>query len=277
MQKEKTKKIEEIKDDISQNLQKIFKNYKISLRDEIVFITGVLIILIDDKVVNRYLIEVEMPDFKNNHYPIVKEIGGKIPHFASRHVNKSGTSCLFYPDDFKKHYQRDTRLSEFIKGPIFTYFVAQTYYDIENRWIFEEWEHNDFGAYEYYSEKFNTKNFQTIINFIKFILEEKHIKKGEVCLCDSEKRFRNCHYSDLLKIRSDVPKLLLKLSLKRVERFYADIKTKVENENVLKKAVSQSKDREKIDFSTQWYNVNSFSAIQGYFTTKFPPKINKQL
>ncbi|MDP2763137.1 MAG: hypothetical protein Q8O27_01315, partial [Enterobacteriaceae bacterium] len=91
--------VEKIKKDIENNLENIFPNYKISIDNERILISGVLILLVGDKIIDRYLIEIEIPDMKKSYYPAVKEIGNKIPRIADRHINIGGTTCLFYPDN----------------------------------------------------------------------------------------------------------------------------------------------------------------------------------
>jgi len=264
--------IKRIESDIKDNLVNIFPNYKLTLRNKSLLISGVLILLVDNKIIDRYLIEIEMPDMETRFYPVVKEIGNKIPKIADRHINSNGTTCLFYPDNYKKYYNRKTKLSEFIKGPIFTYFIAQSYFEITGVWVFGELNHNEFGAYEFYSQKLGVKDPQAITIFLNFLLEKHNIKKNSFCVCGSLKKFKNCHYRKLIKIKREVPSVMIENSVKKIVKFANGMKDYINGQNKLKEAIAQIK-KNNDPFKKIFYNENSATKLLHFIGTKFPPKI----
>lgn len=264
--------VEKIKKDIKDNLGNIFPNCKISINGKRIVISGVLILLVEDKIIDRYLIEIEMPDMKKIYYPVVKEIGNKIPRIADRHINIGGTTCLFYPDNYKKYYNQKTKLSEFIKGPVFTYFIAQTYFEITGIWIFGELNHNEIGAYEFYSQKFKIKDPQTIVIFLNFLLKKFSIKKNQFCACGNLKKFKNCHYRKLVKIKREVPLVMIENSVKKIAKFVDGLKNYADNQRKFNQVIAYIR-KDKNLLSNIFYNEKSVGRLLSFFEKKFPPRI----
>jgi len=264
-------KIEKIKKDLDENLKKEFLNYRITAKNDKIFISGVLLLFIQDETVGRYFIEIEMPDMKNTFYPVIREKGGKIPLIGERHVNKNGTSCLFYPDDFKKYYKPNSELSKFVKGPVFTYFVAQVYFELTGRWLFGQMRHNADGCYDYYSQKLKVSDHNVIIFFLCFLLKKCVIQKNEYCPCGSLKKFRKCHYHKLIKIEHCVPKAMLENSLTRMLSYVDELKTRQERLK-FKRELNLIISKSLAENNTLWYNINSISRLISNLNYK--PKSN---
>jgi hypothetical protein len=153
--------------------------------------------------IDRYTIEVELlPDYPKS-IPLVREVDGRIPRIASRHINADGTACLFVPDERWRHYPESASIVDFIGGPVHQFFLGQSYFEITGQWLFGQRSHGIVGLLEYYAEILETKKFKVIYNFISY-LSKPQIKGHWPCYCQSGKRLRNCHLKKVFEYRSKI-------------------------------------------------------------------------
>jgi hypothetical protein len=183
-----------------------------------VYIRGVLPIrdLTTGEEIDRYLIEIELPNDYPKGVPVVREKGGRIPRIIDRHIYENdGTCCLFVLDEQWKHYPEGATLVEFINGPVYQYFLSQSYFELTGKWLFGERGHGIVGILEYYSEELGTNDPKFILGFLDY-LSLKVVKGHWDCFCGSGKRLRHCLFSKLLEMRGKIPPLIAQSSLANV-------------------------------------------------------------
>lgn len=106
---------------------------------------------------------------------------------------------------------KKTTLIDFIRGPIYDFFVSQTYFDLTRKgfgkgvWLYGERGHGIVGRLEFYQEQLAVKDGKYIGKALEYILK-KDLKGHWDCYCGSGKRLRDCHYINLQVIRDFVPR-----------------------------------------------------------------------
>lgn len=171
--------------------------------DQIVFLNGTLQITDAQGVFTYFLVEIELlPEFPEA-LPIVREVAGRIPRIADRHMLPGGTACLHVQEDWYYAHPDGYTLLEFLDGPVLSFFVGQTCVEHGKPWPYGERAHGVQGILECYSDLTGAKDFATISRFMR-ALTQKELKGHHSCPCGSRKKLRNCH-KNLLEVRSRIP------------------------------------------------------------------------
>lgn len=170
------------------------------------------------KVIDEFTIEIELPKTYPKGLPAIRELNGRIPKIADRHVYPSnGTLCLFLPDEKWKHYPDGTSVVDFMRGPVSSYLFGQLYYEQEGKFPGGERSHGAKGILEFYSEILQTDNSEVIKTFIVY-LSRKEAKGHWPCYCKSGKKIRNCHFSQLIEYRDKIESQVATISLAHLVR-----------------------------------------------------------
>jgi hypothetical protein len=174
--------------------------------NDCILIRGSFPLIHDGVALDRYLIEIELPQDYPASVPIVREVGGQIPRTIDYHiVNDTGQACLFLPDERWRVYPRGTRLVEFLSGPMRNFFLGQSLVRRGQPWPFGQWGHGAQGVYEYYTDLLGTDDLDVILKYLEWLAKER-IKGHWSCPCGSGKRVRNCHFSKLQDLRAKIPR-----------------------------------------------------------------------
>lgn len=171
-----------------------------------ILIRGGLPLTHEGVTLDRYLIEIELPQDYPESIPTVREVGGQIPRTVDYHiVNDKGQACLFLPDERWKVCPPGTSLLEFLNGPVRNFFLGQSLVRRGQPWPFGQWGHGARGVHEFYTEIFGTDDLATIRTYLEY-LTKKRIKGHWSCPCGSGKRLRNCHFSELQDLQAKIPR-----------------------------------------------------------------------
>ncbi len=176
-------------------------------------IIGPLDIRTKNKILTSYTVEIEVPVTFPKKIPRVREISGKIPKIADRHMFANGHMCLFLEDESWKYVHKNSTISKFIKDVVEPFLFWQSYYDIHGKEPFSGRSHGAEGVYEYYYEVLKSEDKYLICKFLEH-LSLKHLKSHYQCFCGSGKQIRNCHINLLKDNRSKTSKKIARKSLK---------------------------------------------------------------
>jgi hypothetical protein len=64
-----------------------FPNLYLAHEGDIVFVRGSFAVMFEGRVSDRYSIELQLPRDHPKSLPLVREVGGRIPHHNDRHIN----------------------------------------------------------------------------------------------------------------------------------------------------------------------------------------------
>lgn len=191
--------------EIQQQLRSEFRTLRLSQQDGVAYVRGALPINGDDgSELARFQIEIKLQENFPESVPIVWETGGHVPRHLDRHVYADGSACLFVGDESWRFWNKKTSLIDFIKGPIYQYFLGQIYYEEHHTWPFGERSHSELGVAEYYFEELGTANLFVVYRFLE-LLAAKTIDTNSLCYCGSLRSLRNCHQWKLSDLRSKIP------------------------------------------------------------------------
>ena len=169
----------------------------------------------DGEVLDRFLIQVEFPDGVAR-LPVIREIGGRIPRTAERHVFAGGAICTEVPE--LTLLRGDYSLLSYLEGPVRNYFLGQTLVERGEPWPFGERAHNKPGLVDAYAEILGVSGEPAVRRYLD-LLGHKKIKGHWPCPCGSGRRLRDCHDADVRKLRATVPIRIARQAVDRLNRY----------------------------------------------------------
>ncbi len=186
---------------IVREVKAVYRNLYFSTQDDIVYLKGSFPISDGERVIDRYQIEVEFPlDFPDS-LPIVRELGGRIPRNADRHIFKQDDAlCLFVADEASWVCPDRSDFLGFLDGPVRNFLISQTVFDLTGKWPFGQRSHGAKGLFEFYAEKLAASDVQVVLKLMD-LMRKKEIKGHWPCPCGSGKRLRDCHYRIVREFR----------------------------------------------------------------------------
>lgn len=179
-----------------------YPNLHFSVRENQVFLTGSFPIEHEGQIIDHYAIEIEFPQTYPKGIPLVREVGGRIPRTPDRHIYATEDVCLFLPLEVSSAYPEGTSLLAFLNGPVQSFFVGQSIFELTGEWPFGQRSHGDEGYAEYVTEVTGVKDKDAIYRFI-LAMQKDEIKGYWDCPCGSGKKLRNCHLQQVLKLHRD--------------------------------------------------------------------------
>lgn len=184
------------------------------VEDQTAFLRGTFHVLREGSVVDRYEVEVEFPHNYPEERPIVRETDERIPCVPDRHVFKSGRACLFLDDEYEYRYPGGMSFRDFLDGAMMSYFLCQSYYELEGEWPLDDRGHHFKGVIEFYSEIVGTDNVGVIYNYLDYI--ERGAKGHWDCPCGSGNRVRDCHQELMWRLKDRISEESARRSKKRL-------------------------------------------------------------
>ncbi len=199
-------------------LETEFPYLHFGVSDSYTVLTGELPLVLDSRVVDSFTIEVMVPpEGSRRTVPIVRELGGRIPWIADRHVCSDGRACLFVEAEYWFRHPDGLDLVEFLRGPVTSYFVGQLSYEQENRWPFGERSHGAAGVIELYTPLIGSRDPRVIKRFVEVVVAKK-VRTTWRCPCGSGHRLSDCHGDVVRKLRGRIKRSAAATSLFYLER-----------------------------------------------------------
>jgi hypothetical protein len=187
---------------LQQEIATAYPYLRFVVRNDTVILSGRYQLIDGIEMVDSFLIEIVFPQRYPKGIPSVYEVGGRIPRTADRHMYSSGEACLFLPHQLADIVPQGSGFLDFLNGPVKSFFVSQSYYELTGQWLFGEWPHGEKAIYEFYAPLLKTEDRSTIAKYIELI-SRKEIKGHWLCPCGSGKLLRHCHYDVVNRLHKD--------------------------------------------------------------------------
>lgn len=169
---------------------------------------GVLILYDNEhEVIDEYSVEIDLKPFPNE-FPIVKEVGERIPRKDDRHVYQNGACCLTTKPKEQILIRKFIKtIPQFIDEIVVKFFLNNSYFEYSGEYKNGAYSHGIIGILESYADIANIKNVALLEYILKARLINYKFERNEKCFCNSGKKFKNCHirqYADLQLIDKDL-------------------------------------------------------------------------
>lgn len=194
----------------------VYPHLHFFIQRRVVFVAGSFPLIHDNIEIDRYQIEIELPDNYPGGIPRVREIGRRIPITADRHMYNDGTACLFVIEDWLITNPNGTNLLTFLNGPVRNFFIGQSLVEAGEEWPFGQRSHGIEGILECYAELVGSDSLRVAYKYLE-ILSKKKIKGHWWCPCGSGSKIRDCHKQIIEDMRQRIPHQVSRKSWKRVQ------------------------------------------------------------
>jgi len=172
-----------------------------------IIVKGTFPIVSNGRVLDRYSVEIEIPPDYPRSWPIVREVGGRIPRTSDCHINPDGSACLFLPDEASIKLPKDLSFRNFLDGPVRNFFIGQSLVELNQPWPSGERPHGAAGILEFYRELLGTQDLAIVRKYLEY-LGKKEIKGHWPCPCGSGRKLRKCHRAQVYALREKITPIL---------------------------------------------------------------------
>jgi hypothetical protein len=144
-------------------------------------------------VIDIYEIEIHYRDGYPYRFPMVFEVGGKIPKNVDWHIFENiGNCCIkVFPEEILICKSGIT-LTKFIEEQVVPYFYNQTFRR-ENGYFLKERAHGIQGWLEFFADTLKTRNIVNMVHALELVLKRPEFHRTSYCFCGSGKKYRKCH------------------------------------------------------------------------------------
>jgi hypothetical protein len=153
-----------------------------------------------------YQISIDITPFPSS-FPIVKELGERIPRKADRHLYSDASCCLTTKAKEQLLLKKNKTLDVFIADIVIPFFQNNLYFEINKTYIKGDYKHGIFGVFEAYQEIANITDLRLLLDFLLDRIIRKKYHRNDLCFCNSGLKFKKCHqqnYNDLLLIDKEI-------------------------------------------------------------------------
>jgi hypothetical protein len=165
---------------------------------------------------DRFSVSIELRADYPESLPVVRETGGRIPWKADFHVEEAdGAACVLIPDDRWRSFPQGAPFRQFLDGPVYDYFLAQSLVALGEPWPFGQWSHGGAGLLEYYRELLQTTDDLTVARFV-YVLAQPLLNRRCDCPCGSTRKLRDCCLVNVLGLRGKIPWPVVSASAKKM-------------------------------------------------------------
>lgn len=200
-------------------LQRLQPELSSSLVEGSIGISGNLICSGDEGPFDAFEISALLPIGFPMVEPFVWETGGRIPRMAERHIYpRPGNCCLCVWEEWLWG-KPDVDFEDFLVGPLHSYFVSQSIFEMTEEWPFGERDHDKKGLDQALAEMLSDVP-NVLVDRALAILSQPKMKGHARCPCGSGLRLRDCHYHELVSARQKLPPLSWK-KLKGRRKLYS--------------------------------------------------------
>lgn len=128
-------------------------------------------------------------------FPTVYETGGRIPMKMSRHMYTDTGSCCFTTGAKSKVLLKTkiTTLLKFIDEIVIRYFENNSYYEINDKYCYDEYDHGSLGIVQSYQDILGITDIKSIARLMIQRLQNKKLRIKDVCYCNSRQNLKKCN------------------------------------------------------------------------------------
>lgn len=154
-----------------------------------------------------YQVNINITSFPH-YFPIVKEVGERIPFNIDRHKYSNASCCLTTKAKEQLLLKKKIKsLDDFIKGIVIPFFQNNSYFEINKKYINGDYSHGINGVLEAYQEITNISDIQLLLDFLNARIVGKKFRRNDLCFCKNGAKFKKCHlpyYNDLYLIDKEI-------------------------------------------------------------------------
>lgn len=186
------------------DVMKIHPHFKIISSGEEEYLKGILAVPNDDgDVIGNFLIEIHISKEFPFAFPTLFEVGEQIPNEADWHKYADHSCCITVPAEEILLCKNGISVDWFIKSQAIPFLANYLHRKTIGFYKNGDFAHGHKGNYQYYEKLFNTDDQKKWIEYYQFAfgLKRHSFERNQKCICDSGKKFKNCHAKVFQKLK----------------------------------------------------------------------------
>jgi len=128
-------------------------------------------------------------------FPTVLEVGGRIPNKLDRHMYVDSGSCCF-TTAAKSQVLLKTKIKSlltFIDEIVIRYFQNNSYFEINKKYCYDEYDHGSMGIVQSYQDILDINDVKSIGRLMLQRLQNKKLSIRDLCYCNSGQSLKKCN------------------------------------------------------------------------------------
>jgi hypothetical protein len=186
-----------------------------------VVVKGTLGVSHEGVEIDRYKLELKLPNNYPKSVPTVWETAGRIPRVIDRHVYPAnGALCLGVAEELWLALNGDFALNRVLDIPVRNFLIGNSLVEQGQPWPTGDRSHGTAGILEFYGSLLGIKDEWSLLCFLRSVLFEK-VKGHWPCPCRSGNILRKCHMDGVRQLHRIPPAIILhtaELLLERVKK-----------------------------------------------------------
>jgi hypothetical protein len=196
---------EQLFENVRRELAETYPDLRVTMENERITAMGSFPILYDGEILDRFLIELVVPENFPDSTPILRETGNRVPPISDRHINDlTGEACPLVPEEWLLLPLEQRTVSSFLEGPVRNFFIGQSLVERGEPWPWGERPHGRPGLMQAYGEMLGIDDENTILRYLEYLCH-KEIKGHWQCPCGSSMRLRHCHIENIRELQRRIP------------------------------------------------------------------------
>lgn len=149
--------------------------------------------------------------------PIVWETGERIERTVERHIFPKDGNCCFGVWEAWLLTTPDRSFEAFLLGPLHSYFISQSVYEMTEDWPFGQRSHGLDGVVEAYCEAIGIATDEAALKRYLTVVAQNRPKGHHRCPCRSGKRLRACCMLRLEEMHSRITPEIARAMIRRIK------------------------------------------------------------
>lgn len=145
-------------------------------------------------------LDIELPDRFPDAFPVVREIAGRVPRTAARHVYTDGSACLSTEIDLRLRHGRSCNLVDLMRFEVRDWCIYQYCTEVGEPYPHGERAHGTAGVMQSLKDTLAVGS-PAVINDFLWLLTRRQIDRRTQCPCGSGSRLRDCHGDHVNRLR----------------------------------------------------------------------------
>ena len=118
-------------------------------------------------------------------FPLLYEVGGKIPKIPDWHINPNGSCCVDVEPSELIYCRNGITITQYLIEKVIPFLSNQAYRIEEGCYANGEYPHGDEGIFLYYSTLFRTGNYPEVLRLLSYVIQNDRPSRVSTCFCGS--------------------------------------------------------------------------------------------
>ena len=201
---------------LREELAKKYPDLYLSIDGDRGFLRGTFPVIFGDVELDRFHVEIRIPEGFPQEIPVVFETANRIPRNIDWHTFGAGNLCVIVPEEWLLNPQSSSLIA-YLDGPLRNFFIGHALAEAGQARPMGERSHGVKGLLEAYGEMMGSTEQRAIVKYLDYCSAKK-LKLHWPCPCGSGRRVSICHLGQVVALRKKIPRWIAAKALERLRK-----------------------------------------------------------